>query len=157
LGGATGQNRDGEKAGPDDSQRKDREGEFSRDRSQGLGRLRRRLDIGDPMRIERRRRRQDDEQRDEIGEAHADDRIQLYARQLSRRLPRRFEKSVGRRILPLIFYFRRRLPEEKVRADGRSKHGDHHSQVAPRPLDVRTTGSAATRDQGTPTTNTVPT
>ena len=84
-----------------------------------------------------RRRRQHDEERDEIGRRHADDRVQPDARELPRRLGGRFEKRLGRRVLPLVLDLLRGLPEEQVGADRRAEHGHEHGEIAPRPFDMR--------------------
>ena len=83
IGGGARQHRHGQQAGADDAEREDREGEFAGDRPQRLGGLRRGLDIGDAVRVQRRRGRQHDEQRDDVGEAHADERVELDAAQLA--------------------------------------------------------------------------
>ena len=56
------------------------------DRAQRVGRLGRGLNVGDAVSVQRRRRRQHDEQRDDIREPHADERIDLHARHLHGRL-----------------------------------------------------------------------
>ena len=70
------------------------EGEAAGDRAQRLGRLGGGLDVGDAVRVQRRRGRQHDEQRDDVGEAHADERIELHAGHL-RAAPARAPRSAA--------------------------------------------------------------
>ena len=79
VGGAAGQHRQCQHSGADDAQCEDGKGEAAGDRAQRLGRLGGGLDVGDAVRVQRRRRRQHDEQGDDVGETHADDRVELHA------------------------------------------------------------------------------
>ena len=86
--------------------------------------------------MKRRRGRQHDEQRHEVGRRHADDRVELDSRKLPRRLGGRREKGLGRRILPLVLDLLRGLPKKQVGADRRAEHGHEHGEIASRPFDM---------------------
>ena len=99
---------------------------------QRLRRLRRGLDVFDPRRVERRRGADDDEQRDEVREAHADVGVDLDPSQMPARAFRRSRLSGARRGIGLdLLDFLRRLPEEEVRADRRPEHCDDYRQRLP--------------------------
>jgi hypothetical protein len=64
-------------------------------------------------------------------------RVELYARQLTGRLQRRLDQGLRFRILLLIFDFFGRLPEEQIRADRGAEHRHNDRKIVPRELDVR--------------------
>ena len=128
--GRPGQHRHREQAGADDAEREDEEREVAGDRPQRLGRLRRRLDVGDAVLVQRHRRRDHDAQRDQVRERHAEERVLLDARQVLGDVPgcsaQRVARSAVRRV---VLDLLRRLPEEQVRADRRAEHRDDHRRV----------------------------
>ena len=109
------------------------------------------------MGVQRRGRRQHDEQRDDVRKAHADERVELDARELARRLLRRFDQRLRVRVFLLVLDLFGRLPEEQIGADRRAEHGDHDGQIIAENSMWGSTRFRATVSQGTPTTNTVAT
>ena len=63
---------------------------------------------------------------------HADNRVELHAGHLPRRLLRRLYQRLGLRILFLVFDFLAGLPEEEVWADRSAEHGDDGGQIVAR-------------------------
>jgi hypothetical protein len=120
----------------DDAHCEHGEGELAGDRAQGLGRLRRGLDLRDAVLVQRHRRRDDDAQGDDVRESHADDRVLLDAGQVLGHVLGVLAQLPGIRPAVAVLDFLRGLPEEQVGADGRAQHGDHHSRVVLR-RDVR--------------------
>jgi hypothetical protein len=82
IGRRAGQHRHREQAGADDPHREHGESELARDRSQCLGRLRRRGDVGDAVLVERDRGREHDAKRHEVGKGHADHGVLLDPREV---------------------------------------------------------------------------
>jgi hypothetical protein len=86
IRGAAGEDRQREHSGPDNTQCKYRKGETPCDRPQRVRCLRRRLDIGHAVRVQGRRGRYHYKKGHDIGDPHPYQGVDLYSRQLARRL-----------------------------------------------------------------------
>ena len=113
------------------------EGQIAGDRLESLGGVRRGLDVRHAMRVKGRRGRQHDEERDNIGRAHADHGVEPYALKLSGSLSRRFENRLRGRVFLDVLDLFRRLPEKEIGADRRAEDGDDHGEIGGRPFDMR--------------------
>ena len=79
---------------------------------------------------------------------HADERVELDARKLARRLLRRLDQRFRLRVVLLLFDFLRGLPEEKIGADRRAEHGDHDGQIGAREFEMGQDKIARDREPG---------
>ena len=86
------------------------------------------LDRGDPRRVRIRRGRVDDEDRDQVRDAHPDHRVGSNARELRSGAARHEAEREGAATQPVLD-FQGRLPEEQVRADRGAEDGDQRHRV----------------------------
>ena len=158
IGGRTGEDRHREQAGADDPQGKQPKRQIAGNRPQRPGRLRRAGDFGYAVGMQRRRSRDDDEQRCEVRETHADQRIGADTGQLApgtaRRNTERFDMAAV-----LFLDLLPGLPEKQIGADRRAENGDQRHGVrlvecearhqgAPCRLTQRNAGNEHHRDIG---------
>src|SRR6185369_15575207 len=107
------QHRHREQPGADYTRGKQRESELARDRAQGFGGMRGRVDLGDARRAERRRRGDNDEEGDEVRGEHAYPGIE-------RNLPEGLLPRIGAQAIsgavtePGLLGLLRSLPEEQI-------------------------------------------
>lgn len=123
IGCRTRQHRHSQHPGADDAQTEQEEGEIASQGTQCLGGLRGGLDVGDAGSVQCGCCAQDDEEGDQVGECHAEDRVGLDAAQVLPHLLQRRCRRAAR-----ILYFLRRLPEEQVRTDRGAEHRHHGQQ-----------------------------
>ena len=115
---------------PDNAEREQRKGQFSRHRLQGLCGLCGAFDAGDAGRVKRRRNRHHDGERHEVRDPHAGERIERMRASASLACAGPSCQAAGAaasspRVLDLL----RRLPEETDRTDRRPENRhDHRSK-----------------------------
>jgi len=112
------------------------------------GSLRRSLDVGDAVGVERHRRGQHDEEGDDVRERHSHDRVDLDAAQIAVRLSRGALQRAPAAVRPHLLDLLRRLPEEQIRADRGAEHRDDGGDVFLLPRDVRKHGVSENRRPG---------
>ena len=95
------------------------------------------LDVGHAAGAKRRGGAEDDAERDNVRETHAQVRIDLDPPQMCCGTFGRVRQRAGRRIGIELFDFLRRLPEKKIGADGRAENRDDHRQVFGRQREMR--------------------
>ena len=137
IRGGAGEHRDRQQSGADDAERKNHFRECAGDRTQRFSRLRRGLDVGLAGRMQRRRGGDDDRQRDQVGERHADDGVGADAMEFLLRAIVLFDQRPLRRIDALVLGFLRGLPEEQIGRDRGAEDGDDGGEIVGAPGQAR--------------------
>jgi hypothetical protein len=86
------------------------------------------LDVGDAVGMKSGRGRKDDEKRNQVGKAHADDRVGSDAGQLRPCIPRRDAQRFDVTTV-LFFHLLPALPKEQIGGDGRPQNGDQSHRL----------------------------
>ena len=135
VGARSRQHRHGQHAGADQSQREQPVGAGAGQRPQRFGGLLRGRDVRLAVRVQRRRRRQDDEVHDRVRGEHAGHDVGAAGVELLGRRAAAARQIAAHRALFLDFL--RRLPEKQIRRDRRAEDRDQHREERARPFDVR--------------------
>jgi hypothetical protein len=99
--------------------------------------LRRGLDVGDAVRIERCRGGDDDEEADHVRKPHAETGVDADAVNLGPGLARRVDERMRGGIDALVLRFLRGLPEKAIGRDRGAEHGDDCDNVILVPAEGR--------------------
>ena len=119
-----------------EAEREEKRSGLSGHRLERLRRLGRGLHVGEPVRVQGRARRQDDEVHDEVRDEHSRHDIRPRAAQLALEgAARPIAQLVIQRLVRLDLL--RRLPEKEIRTDSRPEDGDEGKEIVLRERDLR--------------------
>jgi len=131
-----------QQAGTDDAERENHFGELAGNGTQRLGRLRRGLDVGLSGRMQRGRGGENDRERDQVGERHADDGIGTDAMKFLLRAVMLVDQRTLGHVDALVLGFLRSLPEKQVGRDRGAEDRHDGGEI------IRTPGQARHQHAG---------